>query len=494
MVTDQQVRRLRQKIMERKKQEAAAAAAGMSVRTARTWQRGPLPSEKRRDRYWRTRPDPFAGVWSEEIEPILRRDLDGVMRATTILERLEERHPGQFSPGQIRSLQRRLRDWRAVHGPDREIFFPQEHPPGREAQLDFTHGQELGVTIAGDPFPHLLFEFVLSYSGWRYVDLARGETLEALVKGLQGSLWELGGVPEVVRSDNLSAATHDLKNSRGRSLSQRYGAVLDHYDIRATRTNVNAAHENGVAEQAHYRLKSAIQQELVIRGGRDFATVKAYLAFVREIVNRRNRRAEPRLSVERRYLRPLPPAPVPEYTTYRPRVSKWSIIRIARKTYTVPARLKGMEVEVRQYADHLEVYYKGHLVEEMERLHGTDAANIDYRHIIHSLVRKPGAFARYRFREQLFPTDNFRLAYEALCRWRGERADVEYVRILYLAATTMESEVDQALSLLLGSGESFDYPKVRDLAAPSTPQVPELVSLRVPDLRVYDALLTGGVR
>jgi len=494
MVTDQQVRRLRQKIMERKKQAAAAAAAGMSVRSARTWQRGPLPSEKRRDRYWRTRPDPFAGVWSEEIEPILRRDLDGVMRATTILERLEERYPGQFSPGQIRSLQRRLRDWRAVHGPDREIFFPQEHPPGREAQLDFTHGQELGVTIAGDPFPHLLFEFVLSYSGWRYVDLAKGETLEALVKGLQGSLWELGGVPEVVRSDNLSAATHELKNSRGRSLSQRYGAVLDHYDIRATRTNVNAAHENGVAEQAHYRLKSAIQQELVIRGGRDFATVKAYLAFVREIVNRRNRRAEPRLSVERRYLRPLPPAPVPKYTTYRPRVSQWSIIRIARKTYTVPARLKGMEVEVRQYADHLEVYYKGHLVEEMERLHGTDAANIDYRHIIHSLVRKPGAFARYRFREQLFPTDNFRLAYEALCRWRGERADVEYVRILYLAATTMESEVDQALSLLLGSGESFDYPKVRDLAAPSTPQVPELVSLRVPDLRVYDALLTGGVR
>jgi hypothetical protein len=225
MVTDRQVRRLRQKIMEKKTQEAAAAAAGMSVRTARKWQRGPLPSEKRQARQWRTRPDPFAGVWSEEIEPLLRRDSDGVMRATTILERLEERYPGRFNEGQVRSLQRRLRDWRAINGPDREIFFPQEHPPGREAQLDFTHGQELGITIAGDPFPHLLFEFVLSYSGWRYVDLARGETLEALVKGLQGSLWELGGVPEVVRSDNLSAATHELKNSRGRSLSQRYGAT-----------------------------------------------------------------------------------------------------------------------------------------------------------------------------------------------------------------------------------------------------------------------------
>jgi hypothetical protein len=109
-------------------------------------------------RYWRTRPDPFAEVWAEEIEPLLRRDPDGVMRATTILEWLEERYPGRFNQGQIRSLQRRLRDWRAIHGPDREVFFPQEHPPGREAQLDFTHGQELRVTIGGEPFPHLFFE------------------------------------------------------------------------------------------------------------------------------------------------------------------------------------------------------------------------------------------------------------------------------------------------------------------------------------------------
>jgi len=476
--------------MDGKTQEAAAAAAGISVRSARAWQQGVLPSERKRGRTWRTRTDPFAGVWEEEIEPVLRRDSDGVLRATTILEWLEERYPGRFTRGQVRTLQRRLWDWRALHGPEKEVFFPQEHPPGREAQLDFTHGQELKVTIAGDPFPHLFFEFVLSYSGWRFVNLALGETLEALVKGLQGSLWELGGVPEVVRSDNLSAATHELRHTRGRALNERYGAVLAHYGMRATTTNVNAPHENGVAEQAHYRLKSAVDQALVLRGSRDFPTVEAYLAFVRELVKKRNRRAEPRLRVERTHLRPLPPAPVPEYTTYRPRVSKWSIIRIAQKTYTVPARLKGLEVEVRQYADHLEVYYKGQLVEKMERLHGGQDAKI-----IRSLVRKPGAFARYRFREHLFPTQTFRLAYEALCRRQeGERADVEYVRILHLAATTMESEVDRALSLLLETGQSFDYLKVRDLAAPVVPEVPQLTSLGVPDLRVYDALLTGGMR
>jgi hypothetical protein len=280
--------------------------------------------------------------------------------------------------------------------------------------LDFTHGEELKVTITNLPFRHLFFELVMSYSGWRFVDLAMGETLESLVKGLQGALWKLGGAPEVVRSDNLSAATHELKYSRGRSLNQRYGAVLSHYGIRATMTNQVAPHENGVAEQAHYRLKSAIAQALILRGSRDFPTAESYLSFVRdEVVEKRNRRAQPKLDEERRHLTPLPQAPVPEYTTYRTRVSKWSIIRIAQKTYTVPARLKGMEVEVRQYADRLEVYYKDKLVSEMERTHGVGEARIDYRHIIHSLVRKPGAFARYRYRDHLFPAKTFRLSYEA---------------------------------------------------------------------------------
>lgn len=478
--------------MDRKTQESAAAASGMSVRTARRWQRGPLPSEKDSQRTWRTRTDPFAEVWSEEIEPLLRKDTGGALQATTVLEWLDERHPGRFSQAQLRTLQRRFRDWRALDGPDQEVFFPQEHPPGREAQLDFTHGNELGVTINGEMYPHLLFEFVLSYSGWRFVELAFGETFEALVKGLQGALWVLGGVPEVVRSDNLSAATHELKQTRGRALNQRFGQVLSHYGLRSTRTNPRTPHENGVAEQAHYRLKTAIAQALILRGSRDFSSVEAYRSFVQAVVDKRNRRVQGKLDLERRHLRALPPAPVPEYTTYRTTVRKWSTIRVASRSYTVPSRLIGMEVEVRQYADTVEVYYKGQLVERMERMRGSEQARIDYRHIIHSLVRKPGAFARYRFREHLFPTETFKLSYDALRTWKGERADVEYVRILHLAATTMESEVDRTLALLLEAGKPFDYPMVRDLVAPVSPQTPDLESLRAPDLKVYDALLMGG--
>ena len=481
--------------MEGKTQQAAAAASATSERSVRRWQRGGLPSDRKKaGRNWRTRPDPFADVWESDVEPLLGSDPEGELSATTILEWLDERHPGRFGRSQLRTLQRRIRDHRALHGPDREVYFEQEHPPGREAQVDFTHCSELGVTIRGEPFRHLLFHFVLSHSGWSYAQVCFGETFGALVKGLQEALWELGGVPRVVRTDNLSAATHDLKNSSGRALNARYESVLDHYGVESTRTNPRSSHENGVVEQGHRRLKSAMCQALILRGSRDFESEEEYAAFVRRVVDRRNSLSDSKLDRERRHLLPLPAVPIPDYVTYRVRVRKWSTIRVANRTYSVPSRLVGMEVAVRLYADHVEVYYKGHPVERMERVHGAGEARIDYRHIIGSLVRKPGAFARYRYREQMFPTPSFRLAYDALCGWRGERADVEYVRILHLAATTMESEVDRALVRLLESGLSFDYAMVRRLSAPAPPPIPELKLTRGVDLGAYDRLLVGGVR
>ena len=420
--------------MEGKTQEAAAAKAGISVRSARKWQNGPLPSQAKSEHWWRTRPDPFDGVWEDEIEPLLRNDPTGKLKATTIIEWLEERHPGRFSASQLRTLQRRLQDWRALHGPDREVYFPQEHPPGREAQFDFTHCGELRVTVAGQPHTHLLFQLILSHSGWRYAEVAASETFLALQQGLQAALWTLGGVPEVVRSDNTSAAIHELRNSRGRALNDNYAELLDHYGIEATLINSGESHENGVAEQAHYRLKDALDQALMLRGSRDFDSAESYTGFVRKVVERRNRLVQGKLEEERPLLQCLPPVPVPEYVNHQARVRKWSTIQAAGRTYTVPSRLIGKEVQIRLYAERLEVYYKGHLVERMERVRGEREANVNYRHVIGSLVRKPGAFARYRFREQMFPTMTFRLTYDALRRWRGEHADVEYVRILHLAA------------------------------------------------------------
>ena len=493
MITDEQVRLLRRKRMKNKTLEGAAAAAGMSARTAQKWQRGPLPSETKKARTWRTRKDPFEEIWAEVIVPLLKNDEKGKLQATTIFSELEERWPGGFSPGQLRTLQRRVRDWRAVHGPEREVFFEQVHPPGREVALDFTHATELGVVVAGVVLRHLLFVCRLSFSGWTWVQVAFGETFEALVSGLQGALWELGGVTEVARSDNLSAATHELKRTGGRALNERFKAVLEHYGLRSTRIRPGESHENGVAEKANHLVKSAIDQALILRGSRIFDSLDEYETFVRAVVAKSiNRSIDRELAIEREHLRSLPAAPVPSYTTYRPTVRRWSTFRLGKRVYSVPSRLIGHEIEIRQHPDVLEVRYRDNHIETIPRLRGEDDVCIDYRHIIWSLVRKPGAFARYRYREELFPTMTFRRAYDALVGWRGDRADIEYVRILHLAACTMQGDVQRALDALLEIGDRFDYVAVQAVANPHTSDVPD-VRIPEPDLHAYDRLL-GGVR
>ena len=379
-------------------------------------------------------------------------------QALTLFEWLCQQHPSRFRPGQLRTLQRRVRTWRAQHGPDHEVYFEQVAVPGREAAFDFTDASDLGVTIRGVPFPHLLFEWVLSYSGWTYVALALSETFEALVAGVQGALWTLGAAPAVLRHDNLSAATRELRRSGGRQLTARFRQVLEHYGLRSSRIQPRKAHENGVVEQSHFRTKTAIEQALLLRGATDFVDEAAYLTFLRAVVDRtRNRAAAVRLAEERIHLRPLPAAPIPEYTTFQCRVRKWSTIRVGGRAYSVPSRLIGHTVEVHQHPTLVQVFYGGEVLCTMPRLRGAADHRIDYRHIIKSLVRKPGAFARYRFREELFPSLTFRAAYDALGRTHGERADVEYVRLLHLAATTSERQVEATLRARLDAGDPCDY-------------------------------------
>jgi hypothetical protein len=492
MLTNAQVRLLRKKMSEGKTIAAAAAAAGISERSAYTWKQGALPSETSEPRGWRTRADPFAAVWDSDIVPLLEADKQGKLEATTILEELRRRHGDTYGPAQLRTLQRHVHQWRALYGPGKEVMFEQVHEPGREGAFDFTDATALGVTIAGVAFVHLLFQFILSFSKWRWVGLALSETFESLVRGLQGALWELGGVPHVWRSDNLSAATHQIRGG-GRCLNRRFADVVTHYGATSTRIEPGKSHENGVAEKAHDTLKSAVEQALIVRGRRDFASVDAYMAFLGEVRDRLNAPRAAALEHERRHLRPLPATRVAEYTAYTATVRQWSTIHFAKRVYSVPSRLIGCEVEVRLHPDVVEVYYRDRTkpTATMPRLCGDNCHRIDYRHVIWSLVRKPGAFARYRFREELFPSLVFRRAYDALVDTRGERADVEYVRILHLAASTLEADVERALDTLLAGGERFDFLAVKALAAPERPAIPE-VHIPPPDLGVYDRLLCAG--
>jgi len=490
VVTDRQVLKYRKKLESGLTREKAADAANMTAKTARRWESGPLPSTSWSPRTYRTRPDPLAGVWDEHVVPMLKGDEKGELQATTILDELKHKPGVSIEDSQLRTVQRRVRDWRAVEGPGKEVYFEQVHPPGREAQVDFTHAEELEVTIAGQAFPHLFFEMLLSFSGWRYVEIAFSETFEALVKGTQDAFWDLGGVTEVERSDNLSAATYNLKGER--KPTKRFKAVLDHFGLKYTRIQAGKSNENGVVEKGHDVFKTAMKQALIVRSSHDFASVDEYAAFVEEMRQRLNSKVADAVEEERRHLRPLPTCRLPDYTDVTVCVRKWSTIRVCENSYSVPSNLIGHYVTARVHPDVVEVIYGGRVIERFPRLRGRGQQRIDYHHIIHSLVRKPGAFPRYRYREELFPTLTFRLAYDDLRERRGERAEVEYLRILHLAATTSESEVETGLELLLESGRGFDFADVQSLVD-LTPR-PKVVHIAPgePNLKKYDKLVKGG--
>ncbi len=487
MTTDQQVRLRMSLIKKGLPLVTAAVKAGMSEGTARKYRRlGKLPSEVGAAHGWRTRSDPFEAVWAE-AEALLEQDSG--LQAKTVFEELQRRHPGEYQAGQLRTLQRRFRHWRALHGADKEVYFAQAHRPGEQCQSDFTVMDALGVRIAGEAFPHLLYHFVLTYSNWESVSLCYSETFEALSEGFQGALWRLGGVPEEHRTDNLSAATHELAKSRGRGFSERYQELLDHYGMRGSKNTPGRGHENGDVESSHGGLKNVVDQRLRLRGSRDFASVEAYWAFIEVLASERNAGREARFREECAVLKPLPARALPAYRDEEVRVKRWGIIRVVNKPYTLPSRLIGHRVQVRVYANYLEVRYRGELVACPERVRGDALNGIDYRHLAHSLVRKPGAFRRYVYREALFPTLTFRRAYDVLAERSEKWADLEYVRILYLAATTMECEVEAALSALLEAGEVPEHDVVKARVAPSFPLAVPEVHVDTPDLSAYDALL-----
>jgi hypothetical protein len=466
---------------------AAAAKAGMSEPTARKYREaGKLPSELKGKHTWRTRPDPFAEVWVE-AQVLLERDSG--LQAKTVFEELQRRHPGRFTEGQLRTLQRRFRQWKALRGPEREVFFTQVHRPGEQCQSDFTDMRSLGVTIGDDAFPHLCYHFVLTYSNWEDTAIAYSETFEALSGGLQGALWRLGAVPWEHRTDNLSAATHELKNSRGRGFTGRYRELLDHYGLRPSKNFPGNAHENGDVESAHGAFKQAVDQRLRLRGSREFESVEAYRLFLRAVVSERNQGRTGKVAEELAVMRPLPTRPLDTCRELVVTVSRSSTIRVVGKTYSVPSRLIGHRIGVRLYATQLELEYQGRVIECIERIQGHGAYRVDYRHVIHSLVRKPGAFRRYVFQEALFPSVTFRRCYDELVARSTGWADLEYVRILRLAATRQETEVEACLVALLSEGVVPEYETVKARIEPApTPLCPE-VQLLLPDLRVYDALL-----
>jgi hypothetical protein len=489
LVTDAQVKEVRQNLNQGASLSMAAMKGGMDRKTARKYRDlGELPSEAKTAHTWRTRPDPLGQVWPA-LQELLERE--PTLQAKTLLEWLQRERPGQDWQRQRRTLERRTRQWKAQHGPAKEIFFTQVHEPGRLGSSDFSHMDCLGVTIGGQPFAHMIYHFVLTHSNWEHVTLCFSESFASLSEGLQNAFWELGGVPERHRTDRMTLAVNH--EGHPEQYTMRYQALMGHYGVTAEATNAYSGHENGDCEQGHRRFKEALEQELLLRGSRDFTSREEYWEFVRALVARRNRGRGAKFMQEQARLRPLPSRRLETLERERVRVSQGATIQVKKNTYSIPARLKGEWVETRIGAEQIEVWYAGTLVQTMERLRGQSKHRIDYRHVIDWLVRKPGAFARYVYREDLYPTATFRQAYDALRSQRGEGADREYVRILQVAALEGEARVEAALAKLLEHRQPLSEQAVRTLLGKETPlSVAAQVSVAAVDLRMYDELLEGA--
>ena len=396
---------------------------------------------------------------------------------------------------QLRTLQRRIKRWRATEGPAQEVYFVQEHRAGELCESDFTHLTELGITIGGQAFPHMLYHFVLTYSNWETGTVCPSESFASLSEGLQNALWELGGVPLLHRTDRMTAAVNNLTEQA--DFQKSYQALLRHYGLEGRKIQTGQPNENGDIEQRHYRFRRALEQVLLLRGSRDFATDEEYRSFLAGLFAQLNSGRKARLAEEMERLCPLPARRLESAQRVRVRVNSGSLIVVRRNSYSVNSRLIGEIVEARLFSNHLEVWYGGQKVDQLPRLHGRTNYRVDYHHIIDWLVRKPGAFANYRYREHLFPTSRFRMTYDLLKEAMPRRCDRRYLQILEIAAKQGEARVDDALRLLLASESGKQTIADREAFEQflkRCEQAPEITDVPIPEVSLtsFDQLLSGS--
>ena len=475
----------------------AAAKSGFSTATGYRLERDPrLPSTRQTPRA-RRRPDPLAAIWDSEIVPMLKAAPG--LRAVAIFEEVARRHP-DLGAGVRRTVERRIRSWRALFGPEQEVMFRQVHEPGRMGLSDFTDMAELAITVAGQPLDHRLYHFRLVCSGFEHAHVVLGgESFVALAEGLQNALWALDGAPREHRSDSMSAAFRNLGRDAAEDLTRRYDALCAHYGMAPTRNNTGVAHENGSVESAHGHLKKAVEDAVLLRGSRDFADLAAYRRFIDEIIGRHNARLRPRIEAERGALQDLPDRRTTDHEEAIVTVTSSSGFVLRKVFYSTPSRLIGHRLRVRLYDDRLEVYLGGTHQMTMPRGRADRCGKhdhvVDYRHVIHSLRRKPMALLGLVYRDKLFPRQAYRRAFEAMTDALPPRAACRtMVDLLALAHDrACEAALAEQLAIDLDAGRLPDMAMLRTLFAPDSADLPEIV-ITAPSLSLYDELATISCR
>lgn len=391
-------------------QRTSAAKAGFSERSGRTLEKeGIAPSQKEK-KEWRRREDPLRDVWDSIIVPLL--EVSPFLTGVNLLEHLQDLYPGEYADKHLRCLQKRIKHWKALHGPAKEVMFRQLHPPGLRGISDFTHPKRFTVTIQGKPLVHLLYHFRLTYSQWTYVKVVLGgESFTALTTGLQGALWALGGSPLEHRTDSLSAGFKNLSVDAKEDATKRYEALCGHYAMVATRNNRGKGHENGSIEAGHGYLKRRIHQGLALRGSSDFRSIEDYQNFLDSVVERHNKRHALLIEEEKKVLNVLPLHKVCDFDEVSARVTTSSTVTVKKVLYSVPSNLIGERLKIHVYDQYLSFYLGNDHILKLPRVFfqkGSLRKCIDYRHLIGSLVKKPQAFRYSVLRDDMLPSEEYR--------------------------------------------------------------------------------------
>ncbi len=480
MVTNQQVKKLRKEISMGINQEVASIKSGMSVKTARKYiHLKKLPSEIKCEHTWNTRKDPFDNDW-EWIQDQL--ETNSGLEAKTIFQELQRTSPGRYQDGQLRTLQRRLKKWRHLTGPNQEVFFPQKHHPGELCSSDYTSMNKLNITIQGEPFKHLLYHFTLTYSNWETGTICFSESIASLNEGIQNALFELGGVPIKHRTDRLTAAVHRVGHPE--KFTRSYQALLNYYGLKGEATQPGSPNENGDIESRNKYLKRAISQALILRGSNNFNDRAEYKIFLQKIFTQLNAGRLSNLKEEFKILRPLPLRKLDSLQEIFVTVGKSSTIHALHNTYSVPSRLIGAKIKVKVFAEKLVLKYANQTTEIIPRLQGERKYFIQYRHIIDWLIRKPGAFKNYRYREALYPTSYFRMAYDELLEKIPATAHKEYLKILHLASQETEAEINGILKKIFKQEIPISFCQIKGMLNDDS------LSLQETEIQITDVNLT----
>jgi hypothetical protein len=489
MITKRQYQRLMSEFKKTGKIGVSAMMSNMHPQTAKKYiNEGKCPDQLQKPHLWRTRKDPLEHVWPK-VEPMLEAAPE--LEAKTLFEHFLNTPGSGLEEKHLRTFYRRVSHWKATRGKDKEVYFEQNRKPGELMQLDWTYSKDLNVTIEGEPLDHVFCHCVLPYSNWQWTTRCVSESFMSLKSGFQAAVYELGACPEHLCTDNTSAATHELNTGSypRRGYNSDYLELCTHYDVTPISINVNCPHEHGDVESLNGHFKRRLNQHLLLRGSRDFKSLDAYDRFVKEINRGANLKRQSKVAEELAVMRPLPESRLAEYKEYEVPVSSNSLIRIGKRSYSVPSRLIGKKVRVHLFENHLKVYLGREYLLDLPRNRGERNATVDFRHVIGSLIRKPGAFNNYRHRESLYPSLTFRKAYDRLIADHGQRpGTIEYLHLLKLAA---EQSVEAVEGLLIG----FLNDKARWHAVDLREQLvgpvihPMEIVMPEPTLESYDNLL-----